>query len=292
AKDYLKELLTPLGEVETSRDVAGEVREIDVWFTPATQSPGDAQGLGLLGRFAASPSIFEPFRNAVTPSEIRSCMSKLFDVHAELERQARREKTNVQEAALPMLWILSPTASVPLLNGFKATLDEDNWSRGVYLLGDSFRTGLVAIHQLPRTPDTLWLRILGRGRVQQQAIDELAALPLENPFRSNALELLYSLRSNLEASQNLDVEDRDLIMQLSPLYLQRLEEATQQGRQAERRTTLENLLLVRFGSLDDTLSAIIPQLLELPPQEFTRELLQLSQLSREELLARFGRSTL
>jgi len=78
-------------------------------------------------------------------------------------------------------------------------------------------------------------------------------------------------------------------MQLSPLYLQRLEEATQRGRQAERRATIENLLLVRFGSLDDTLSAIIPQLLELPPQEFTRELLQ---LSREELLARFGSSTL
>ncbi len=66
AKDYLKELLAPLGEVETSRDVAGEVRSIDVWFTPAPQSPGDAQGLGLLRRFAASPSIFEPFRNAVT----------------------------------------------------------------------------------------------------------------------------------------------------------------------------------------------------------------------------------
>jgi len=171
------------------------------------------------------------------------------------------------------------------LNGFKATPDEDNWSRGVYFLGDSFRTALVAIHQLPRTPDTLWLRILGRGRVQQLAVDELEALPVKNPFRSNALELLYSLRINLEASQNLDEEDRELIMQLSPLYLQRLEEATQQGRRAERRATIENLLRVRFGSVDDTLAAIIPQLLELPPEEFTRELLQ---LSREELLARFG----
>ena len=96
------------------------------------------------------------------------------------------------------------------------------------------------------------------------------------------------MRTNLEASQNLDAEERDLIMQLSPLYLQRLEEATQQGRQAERRATIENLLVVRFGSLDDTLSAIIPHLLELPPEEFTRLLLQ---LSREELLARFGEPT-
>lgn len=187
-----------------------------------------------------------------------------------------------------MLWILSPTASVPLLNGFKATLNEDNWMIGVYFLGDFLKTALVAIHQLPRTSDTLWLRILGKGRVQQQAIDELEALPVKNPFRSNALELLYSLRTNLEARQNLDVDDRDLIMQLSPLYLQRLEEATQQGRRAERRATIENMLRVRFGEVDDTLAAIIPQLLELPPEEFTRLRLQ---LSREELLARFGKPT-
>jgi hypothetical protein len=60
-------------------------------------------------------------------------------------------------------------------------------------MGDYLRTAIVAIHQLPRTPDTLWLRILGRGRVQQQAIDELEALPEENPFRSMALKMLYNL---------------------------------------------------------------------------------------------------
>ena len=38
AKDYLKELLSPLGEVETSRDVPGEVRELDVFFTPISIS--------------------------------------------------------------------------------------------------------------------------------------------------------------------------------------------------------------------------------------------------------------
>lgn len=85
-------------------------------------------------------------------------------------------------------------------------------------------------------------------------------------------------------------------MNLSPAYLQWREETLQEGmrsgRRAERRATIENLLRVRFGSLDDTLSAIIPQLLELSPEEFTRELLQLSQSSREALLARFGRPTL
>ena len=80
AKDFLKELLTPLGEVETSRNVAGEVREIDVWFTPhPAETRGNAEVLGLLGRFASQAAIFEPFRNAVTASQIRGCLSKLFD---------------------------------------------------------------------------------------------------------------------------------------------------------------------------------------------------------------------
>jgi hypothetical protein len=86
-------------------------------------------------------------------------------------------------------------------------------------------------------------------------------------------------------------------MNLSPLYLQRLEEAGQQGIQqgrqqgiqegiqTERRATIENLLRVRFGSLDEALATIVEPMLELPPEEFTLLLLQ---LSPEELLAKFG----
>jgi len=58
------------------------------------------------------------------------------------------EMKSLTEAELPRLWILSPTASVPLLNGFRA-IDEDNWMIGIYFLGDYLRTAVVAIHQLP-----------------------------------------------------------------------------------------------------------------------------------------------
>ncbi|GAX42168.1 hypothetical protein NIES4075_31680 [Tolypothrix sp. NIES-4075] len=75
-------------------------------------------------------------------------------------------------------------------------------------------------------------------------------------------------------------------MRLSP-YEQRLAEARQEGQQQgiqrERRITIENLL-VRFGTLDEELVAIIEPMLVLPPEEFTRFLLQ---SSGEELLARF-----
>nr|MDZ8020721.1 hypothetical protein [Nostoc sp. SerVER01] len=291
AKDYLKELLQPLGEVETSRKVPTQIREIDVYFIPSPQS-SDTIELGLLGKFAAEPALIEPFRNAATIAEIRSCMNKLFDIFAEIKRQTKADKNRILESELPRLWILSPTASESILNGFRTSLDENNWGVGLHFLGDYLRTAIVAIHQLPSTEETLWLRILGKGRVQQQAIDELEALPQNNPLRSKAIDLLLSLKTTLEVNQNIDDEDRDLIMRLSPIYEQQLAQAKQQGIQegiqegirAERRNVIENLLQVRFGSLDAELKRIIEPLLAFSPEEFTPLLLQ---LSREELLNRF-----
>jgi hypothetical protein len=75
------------------------------------------------------------------------------------------------------------------------------------------RTAIIAIHQLPAIPETLWLRMLGKGRVQQRAINELMALPVENPLRASSLGLLYNLQAHLAASQQAEVneEDRELI---------------------------------------------------------------------------------
>ena len=85
-------------------------------------------------------------------------------------------------------------------------------------------------------------------------------------------------------------------MELNPLVVQWQEEAIQQGIQqgiqTERRTLIENLLRFRFESLDDQLAAIIEPWIELPTEEFTTLVLQLSQLSREDLLARFREENL
>ncbi|MDT9200487.1 MAG: hypothetical protein P5687_20650 [Limnospira sp. PMC 1042.18] len=134
------------------------------------------------------------------------------------------------------------------------------------------------------------MRILGTGRVQKQALQELYQLPGDNPTRETTLELLYNLRAMLEARQNLDPEERELIMELSPLYLQRLqtvkEEGIQQGVQQGQRSLLESMLQVKFGAVDAELAEIIDRLIAVPPLEQAQLIWQ---LSREELLARFSR---
>jgi Domain of unknown function (DUF4351) len=229
AKDFLESLLSPLGQVQTSLKISGEVREVDVYFVPDPKlSP--LQELGILAECAKTAVIFEPFRNSVKVPQIRACMSKLYDLHSYLLREAKRQsQPELSDDVLPNLWILTPTLSAQILEGLGAKLELDKWGEGVYLLSPTLKTGIIVIHQLPKTPSTLWVRLLGKGRVQAQAIQEVAALPEEHPYRNSALDLLGNLKVILEARETIEPEEQELIMQLSPLYLEKLQEAQQIG---------------------------------------------------------------
>ena len=129
------------------------------------------------------------------------------------------------------MWILTPTLAAPTLTGFGA-INEVSWGNGVYLLPPLQKTGIIVIHHLPAIPATLWFRLLGKGKVQQQAISEVAALPVDSPYRSDTLKLFGNLRVILEAQQSKKTEDQELIMQLSPLYLAEIQAAEERGEQA------------------------------------------------------------
>ncbi|GAA6615648.1 DUF4351 domain-containing protein [Scytonema sp. NUACC26] len=254
SKDYLEKLLKPYGNVEVPKRVAGEVRQIDVFFAPLAQQDTSLEILELLGKFAATPAIFEPFRNAADEEEICDCLLKLLEVRGELKREAKRNETSFLKSSIPNLWVLTPTASPKLLSELSAK--GVDWVRGVYFMAKTLRTAIVAIHQLPKTPDTLWLRILGRGKVQSQAIDELESLPSNIPERKAALELLYTLQSNLSVAQNPEQEDRKLLMRLAPLYQQDREQAVREG---EQRLIIRQFTR-RFGEIDASLTEKVREL--------------------------------
>ncbi|HEY9849232.1 MAG TPA: hypothetical protein V6D28_07220 [Leptolyngbyaceae cyanobacterium] len=271
AKDYLEELLAPFGEVKVPRRVAAEVREIDVWFSPTANT----EVLGLLGQLAATPYVFEPFRNAASLTDIYGCLSKLLTLIAELQRKANRKKERLTEESFPRLWILSPTASESIINGFGAKIDSETWGQGIYFLADYLRTAIVVIHHLPKTETTLWLRLLGRGKVQEEAIDELRQLPPLHPLRSNVLKLLTNFQANLQTTKSLDEEERSLIIKLSTLYVQSEQDAfkkaeeqgIQQGIQQVKCLTIESILEVKFGTIDAELSRIVEAVIKLPTKE-------------------------
>ncbi|MBD2448425.1 DUF4351 domain-containing protein [Nostoc sp. FACHB-152] len=256
SKDYLEELLKPYGTVQAPSRVAAEVREIDVLFSPIPTQATNLDTLGLLGKMATNSAIFEPFRNPATKDEITDCLLKLLEVKNALQREANRNKTTISDRDIPQLWVLTPTASATIISGFGATLNSD-WGEGVYFLPEYLRTAIVVIHQLPTTIETLWLRILGRGKVQQQAIEQLTALPANQPFVRVTLELLYNLQQNLRINQNTEADDQELVMRLAPLYQQDREQARQEGleqglQQGEQQLILRQLNR-RLGEIDSYL---------------------------------------
>ncbi|QEI43059.1 hypothetical protein BMF77_03675 [Dolichospermum sp. UHCC 0315A] len=259
AKDYLEELLKPFGEVQAASQVAGEIREIDVLFTPFPNQTTNVELLGLLGKLATTPAIFEPFRNPASTEEICDCLLKSLEVRGALRRAAKREQTTSAKIEIPKLWILTPTASRNIISGFSETTKPDSLP-GIYYLAKSLHAAIVVIHQLPQTQETLWLRLLGRGTVQKRAIDELAALPLNQPYVKITLELLYNLQKNLKINQSSQTEDQELIMRLAPLYQQDRELAKQEGEQR----LIIRLLNRRIGEID---SLLIQKVQELPVEK-------------------------
>jgi predicted transposase YdaD len=75
---------------------------------------------------------------------------------------------------------------------------------------------------------------MGKGRVQERAIAEVAGLPADDPYRQNALDLLGNLKVILEARATIEPDDRELIMQLSPLYLEKIQAAELVGEERGR----------------------------------------------------------
>jgi hypothetical protein len=255
AKDYLEELLKPFGEVQAASQLAGEIREIDVLFTPFPNQTTNTELLGLLGKLATTPAIFEPFRNPASTEEICDCLLKSLEVRGALRRAAKREQTNKTKIKIPKLWILTPTASKNIISGFSETTKPDSLP-GIYYLAKSLHAAIIVIHQLPQTQETLWLRLLGRGTVQRRAIDELAALPLNQPYVKITLELLYNLQKNLKINQSSQTEDQELIMRLAPLYQQDRELAKQEG---EQRLIIRQLNR-RIGEIDSLLIQKVQEL--------------------------------
>jgi hypothetical protein len=235
AKEYLEELLSPLGKVKKSQKLKSEVLEVDVWFEPFPSPPSPDIPLGILGRMVSHIALFEPYRNPPSDHEICSCLSKLLAARQEAVREAQRTGQALSERELPVLWILAPTLSPRMREMMWAKEAEgEGWARGIYFLAPILRAGLVVIHQLPVREETLWLRVLGKGSVQRQAVEELVGLPADNPYRENLLAILADWRQNLELRDNRTREEQEDIMNLSPAYLKQREEWKLEGRQEGR----------------------------------------------------------
>jgi Domain of unknown function (DUF4351) len=260
AKQYLEEFLTPFGEVIRNLEVPGEAKFVDVFFAP-TPPATIPQDLGLLARLLETTCCLEPFRNPPSRTEVRTCVLKLLWLQEDQRRKAKAENYKLSEAQLTQLWILATSLSQPVLEGFGGQPKTD-WPSGVFFLPSHFKTAIIAIDQLPETEDTLWLRILGKGETQEQAINQVLALPADHPRRNNILRLLASWRVRIDLGELQDFAQQEPIMALPQAFLEweqqtqtrSREEGREEGRLAAQRSLVALLLEQKLGAVSEVLS--------------------------------------
>jgi hypothetical protein len=225
-KNLLDLRLSPFCEVQTQRKQDPETTFLDIYCVPRRPIPADVQ-LGLLAQCIGGQTVaFEPYRNPVELNAIQDCIVKALQM-----QQEERSGANFSMPLQPRMWIVTPTLAEAKLAMFGAMVDNTKGVTGIYQLAPGLQTGIIVVHQLPSIPETLLLRLMGKGRVQQAAMAEVAALGADDPYRESLLDLLVSYRMELAAKQNAEPEEQELIMQLSPLYLEQLATARQDGQQ-------------------------------------------------------------
>jgi Domain of unknown function (DUF4351) len=206
----------------------------------------------------------EPFRNAPTRTEVKTCLLKLLWVQEDERRKDKKVGVNTLDVDLPRLWILAATTNQPVIDDFGGAIGGVSFpgdQQGIYFLPPGFHTAIVSINQLPETSDTLWLRVLGRGHTQRRAVQEVVALSPTHPRRAQILRLLASWKVTIEIDGFFDSDEQEDFMALSQAFLvweqQTKAEAQVQGViqgmiQGEQ-TIVLRLLNRRFGALPENI---------------------------------------
>jgi hypothetical protein len=175
AKRIMKTLLRTVAQVDVGREVPGFALVADLWVEPDSAAAPELAQRGVLGRMLAmGPCLVEPFSRAPGVRDVRPCILKQYAVDNEQEREQERDGKG--ESPFPGLWIIAAGRPERLVD-MMGLQPMAGWPAGFWesprIEFDAFR--LVIVPMLPETPETLFLRFLGRGGTLKQALRELAA---------------------------------------------------------------------------------------------------------------------
>jgi hypothetical protein len=158
----------------------------------------------------------------------------------------------------PRLWILSAGRPNAALQACGAAPMPD-WPAGFWRAALDEHLYFVLLHELPEHPDTLLLRLAGRGSTFQRAFLELSRLPEEHALRARAWPVLVaheaSIMQDLERTAAMNLYEQALVVYNE--YVQRIEERVRQEEALRLQHLLIRLLAHRFGALPDDVLARI-----------------------------------
>jgi hypothetical protein len=239
-KGIFREALTPAGTVRNQQEIAPEAQAIDTIFEPDPARAHALDELGWLGSMARTPCIFEAYHDTVDVIEYRGCVRKQLTFDHVEGNKARRKKRPLP--LFPHLWVLSTGRPERVIDGYRFEPSPD-WPTGFLQRCEADAVGLVVLRELPRSRDTLLLRLMGAGSVLDEAIAELLRLPEDAREPEVTMTALIAFRTRI--FQDPTDEERGFLMSSDPLYDRWEKQVKREG----RREMLLDQLRARFGAL-------------------------------------------
>jgi hypothetical protein len=255
--------IAPESEVELERAVHVPVQRIDLAYSARSSVP--VPDLGLVGEMLAlGPGMMEYFARGPSPGDVKACVRKRLAYEHERARDAERRR--LPAPAEPWLWILCPRQPREALQAYAAA-PMTGWPPGVWQSWREPRMRFVVLSALPETPETLLLRIFGRGATMARAIAQIDALPaghllrgrlepallafeplLMQISRSDMHPLLEQIRQNYEAWERRALQKGEALGRKEGREEGR-KEGRKKGREEALRDVLIGLLTQRFGGV-------------------------------------------
>ncbi len=265
-KTLSRVFLLESGLVEDQKEIRPHTLWADVFFTPDKDKIEQLLQLGLFGQIASEALILEAFYNAPQPEDLKICLAK----REHLVRQSQREEgTRFQE---PWLWLICGQRPQNLIEHYRfvpLSIDHDlqggerNWPHtGVYETYDVLRTRMVVVSELPKSPETFLVRLLGRGPYLKQAMRELSERADDSDSMRRLFAALLEYFQQIEpipeaqrpsAQEDFMVNAKDIFGQTQlakdieqKSRLQGRQEGLQEGRQEGQTELFLKLVQARF----------------------------------------------
>lgn len=243
AKDALGAALERVSTVSLQHAISADPQYIDVVSEPDPARAHERHRLGLLGRMTEELCALEPYHQPPGEEEVFACVRKQVTWHHLLTKKARAADADAPMARFPLQWVLSAGRPARVLEAFEMTPLGGEWPDGVYTAVRWLRLRLVVVSELPRTPETLLLRLLGAGATLREAMRELLALPPDAWERLALVPLFLKFRFELPQDPSQRTPEEEELIVTGQEYVDRiLNEGERKGRSAGMEAVLTHLV--------------------------------------------------
>jgi hypothetical protein len=268
SKAYTTALYKTKGEVKTNIQVNNDENlEIDLMFVANPQnSAWGKEDLGLFDQLMrVHPTIcVEHYSGYLNADHIIRCVTRMDLYGAEVEKEAKKQSRRLRPEQKPFTWMLATACGPKMLSKFGARPDP-NLGPGIYRIPAGFRMGIVEIRALPETPETLWLRGLGKDEILAKAFDNIRSLPETKRERNDIVGVCirhfkYLTEKLSTGLSNEEAEFMKTMQEIETIYRTEMSQARQEGQQEGRSTLVLRQLNQRVGNLSIDLQTQVESL--------------------------------